>query len=342
PVEETEEQRESISNLSNGLSNGVAAEKASAKAKFEAVVVDNSGWSEEKMEAYVSHDADVNVDKDEEEEEEEEEDDDKSEEEIIRPSRGRAARNARPRRSIYKEEDSDEYQMSGASDEDDDDDFADDWSDDSDFAPKKKAAPKASSASKRKREESSDEDVKPEPKKKPAKKAAPKKQYKGVPTGEQRQREAQKTFSLHIARNNWAHMKSPLLHMFEFNRVVIDEFTYSKDRNYTAVLALPARKKWILSGTPPLRDFADVKSFSPFLDVALGMDDDDEGSKPENERLRIQQRDRTDAEQFRPFVTRHSAAWHTRRHQVAQGFLDRFMRKNIPLFEEIPWTAHVI
>ncbi|KAK2793657.1 hypothetical protein FQN51_001169 [Onygenales sp. PD_10] len=152
--------------------------------------------------------------------------------------------------------------------------------------------------------------------------------------------EADKTFQLQKSQNDWRNLQSPLIHMFEFNRIVIDEFTYSKDRNYSSVLAIPARSKWILSGTPPLNDFADVKSFSPFLGITLGVDDDERG-KTENERLRTLQREQTDAEQFQPFITRHSAAWHRRRHEVAQEFLDRFMRKNSPGIDEIPWTEHI-
>ncbi|EFQ99013.1 DNA repair protein rad8 [Nannizzia gypsea CBS 118893] len=148
-------------------------------------------------------------------------------------------------------------------------------------------------------------------------------------------------FDLCKSTTDWRSVRSPLLHMFEFNRVIIDEFTYSKDRNYAAALAIPSRKKWILSGTPPLNNFADVKSFSPFLGINLGIDEDD-GRKVENERLRAIQRDRTEVEQFQPLVTRRSTAWHERRHEIAQGFLNKFMRKNMPDIDDIPWTEHII
>ncbi|KAK2879373.1 hypothetical protein FQN49_000940 [Arthroderma sp. PD_2] len=148
-------------------------------------------------------------------------------------------------------------------------------------------------------------------------------------------------FDLRASSDDWKNVRSPLLHMFEFNRIVIDEFTYSKDRNYAAALTIPSRKKWILSGTPPLNNFADVKSFSPFLGINLGIDEED-GRKIENERLKTIQRERTEAEKFQPLVTRRSTVWHERRHDVAQGFLDQFMRKNIPDIDDIPWTEHII
>ncbi|KAM5476679.1 hypothetical protein McanCB56680_007603 [Microsporum canis] len=148
-------------------------------------------------------------------------------------------------------------------------------------------------------------------------------------------------FKLCKSTNDWKSVRSPLLHMFEFSRIVIDEFTYSKDRNYAATLMISSRKKWILSGTPPLNNFADIKSFSPFLGINLGIDEDD-GRKVDNERLRVIQREKTEVEQFQPLVTRRSSVWHQRRHQLAQEFLDQFMRKNVPDIDEIPWTEHII
>ena len=94
------------------------------------------------------------------------------------------------------------------------------------------------------------------------------------------------------AKYDWKRLRSPPIHMFEFNRLIIDEFTYSKDRNYASAVAIPARKKWILSGTPPLNDFADVKSFTPFLGVNIGVDEEEYG-KCDNERLRVIHRERT-------------------------------------------------
>lgn len=98
--------------------------------------------------------------------------------------------------------------------------------------------------------------------------------------------------NLQPSTKDWRQVKAPVLHMFEFGRIVIDEFTYSKDRSYSSSLAIPARTRWILSGTPPLNNFADVKSFSPFLGINLGIDDDD-NRRADNERLRTIQRERT-------------------------------------------------
>ncbi|EDN07154.1 predicted protein [Histoplasma mississippiense (nom. inval.)] len=55
--------------------------------------------------------------------------------------------------------------------------------------------------------------------------------------------EFDKTFQLLNCNGDWKRMRSPLIHMFEYSRIVIDEFTYSKDRNYSSVLSIPARSK---------------------------------------------------------------------------------------------------
>jgi hypothetical protein len=150
------------------------------------------------------------------------------------------------------------------------------------------------------------------------------------------------------AKSNWPKTRHPLVHMFEWNRVIIDEFTYTKDRAYPSMIAIPTRKRWILSGTPPLSSFADVKTYSPLLHVQLGIDEDGfRNSK--NARLNAIIRDRTGklslspyrptptlyaepdvfeaVEKFQPLATRRTAAWHEGRHEVAQIFLDQFMRK---------------
>lgn len=60
-------------------------------------------------------------------------------------------------------------------------------------------------------------------------------------------------------RKDWTQMKSPPLHMFCFDRVIIDEFTYIDHRSHAAVINLSATNTWVLSGTPPISDFAAVK-----------------------------------------------------------------------------------
>lgn len=69
-------------------------------------------------------------------------------------------------------------------------------------------------------------------------------------------------------------MKSPPLQMFHFHRLVVDEYTYVSAREFAYVNSFKSTNRWVLSGTPRLGDFADVKVLAGFLGVHLGEDDD--------------------------------------------------------------------
>ncbi|SPO47219.1 uncharacterized protein PSANT_04907 [Moesziomyces antarcticus] len=145
-----------------------------------------------------------------------------------------------------------------------------------------------------------------------------------------------------LVQRDWHNMKCPPLEMFMWNRVIVDEFHYigeTMDRTLAGVTSLQARSKWILSGTPPTADFADVKSIAVFLNVHLGVDDDADTTKDSVRKAR--EKMRTAAEKFNNFREMHSPAWHHRRQQVAQRFLDRFVRSNEPEIGELP-CAHLI
>ncbi|OJD37011.1 c-5 cytosine-specific dna [Diplodia corticola] len=126
---------------------------------------------------------------------------------------------------------------------------------------------------------------------------------------------------------DWERWEFPVFHQFKFNRVIIDEFHYLRDRDYTALVTLSADKRWILSGTPPLGDFADVKRFAAFLGVNLGIDWDTPGviTRENSKQMR---KEKTSFELFQTFSERRSPTWHERRHQHAQTFLDMFARQN--------------
>ena len=71
--------------------------------------------------------------------------------------------------------------------------------------------------------------------------------------------------------------KSALLHMFHFARLVIDEYNFVQGTDYHLINALEADSRWVLSGTPSLDDFADIKRLASFLGINLGVDDDAAG-----------------------------------------------------------------
>lgn len=102
------------------------------------------------------------------------------------------------------------------------------------------------------------------------------------------------SFSLGSAavRRDWTNMTSPLFQMFHFNRLVVDEYTYLDGKNHTCITRLHANTRWVLSGTPPLGDFADVKTIAVFLGINLGVDDDTSTvTKVQN--IKMMQKERT-------------------------------------------------
>jgi hypothetical protein len=74
-------------------------------------------------------------------------------------------------------------------------------------------------------------------------------------------------------QKKWNLMKCPLFELFEFSRLVVDEYTYVTGQESLTVSNIKANSRWILSATPSLKDFADVKSIAGFLGINLGVDD---------------------------------------------------------------------
>lgn len=92
------------------------------------------------------------------------------------------------------------------------------------------------------------------------------------------------------AQKDWKQMQCPALEMFEFSRVVIDEYTYLDGKSYALITKLQAMHRWVLSGTPPTHDFGSVKTIAAFLDIHLGIDDDGEGR---SEQVKKRKREQT-------------------------------------------------
>ncbi|KAF8216612.1 hypothetical protein K438DRAFT_1658017 [Mycena galopus ATCC 62051] len=140
-------------------------------------------------------------------------------------------------------------------------------------------------------------------------------------------------------KRDWTQMKAPPLEMFHYSRKVVDEYTYLDGKVHALVTNLTAERHWVLSGTPPVHDFAALKTISAFLGLHLGVDDDGEGQSVEVKKRR---REQTDAEKFHSFREVHSLEWHAHRHELGQVFLDRFVRQNVPEIDEIPFTKTIV
>lgn len=133
-------------------------------------------------------------------------------------------------------------------------------------------------------------------------------------------------------------LPNPVLHMFRFRRVIADEFTYLQKKSLAAVLRLSSSYRWILSGTPPVSDFAAIRSIATFMGIHLGVQDDGEGDV---QYQKARAKEQTQAEKFHAFREIHSRAWHNRRDELAQEFLNVFMRQNIAEIEDIPTVEHI-
>jgi hypothetical protein len=156
-----------------------------------------------------------------------------------------------------------------------------------------------------------------------------------------------------VVRNDWTEMTSPPLELFQFNRLVVDEYTYLEGRAYSVITNLKSNHRWILSGTPPVQDFVSVKTISDFMGVHLGISDDfwEGQSKDSIREAKRRQKDQTSksgnwmfpysrshnipagVETFHSFREVHSLDWHARRNQVAQRFLDHFVRQVSAIIE---------
>lgn len=90
-------------------------------------------------------------------------------------------------------------------------------------------------------------------------------------------------------KNDWKQMQAPPFEMFHFARKVVDEYTYLDGKIHSLATNITAERQWVLSGTPPIHDFAALKTIAAFLNLHLGIDDDGEGHSVEVKKRRREQ-----------------------------------------------------
>lgn len=69
----------------------------------------------------------------------------------------------------------------------------------------------------------------------------------------------------------------PVLHMFNFRRLIVDEFTYAQAITLAALLRMKATSRWLLSGTPPIHDYDSVNTMGKLLGTKLSVVDEMDG-----------------------------------------------------------------
>ena len=227
---------------------------------------------------------------------------DSDEEDAPKVKKGSSSAKASSKKILFKKPvkrkaEESEYENSSVEEVSDDNVTADESEEDSEGSSVKKSAKKAPQPSRptkraRKSAPTSDvemQDEEPAPSKKSAKaKAKPAAEKK--PAKPQKLREETDPWKLKsAAKSNWKQMHAPPLEMFHFTRLVIDEYTYLDGKILSLVQKLTATRRWVLSGTPPIHDFAALKTISAFLDIHLGIDDDGEGSSAQVKKRRREQ-----------------------------------------------------
>ena len=81
--------------------------------------------------------------------------------------------------------------------------------------------------------------------------------------------------SFHLSNaSSMDEMAFPPLAMFHFERLVVDEYTYFPDTSLQFIKSIKSTFRWVLSGTPRIEDFQDVKVLAELIGVYLGADDD--------------------------------------------------------------------
>lgn len=120
----------------------------------------------------------------------------------------------------------------------------------------------------------------------------------------------------------------PLFEMFLFNRLIVDEFHSSSAKDFQAISAIKADKRWGLSGTPPHSDCYDVARTAQLLNVPLRFGSIQRGFlKLSN--IKTLHDLMTPFEKFEAARASPTASQNDRIHELAQDFLDMFVRRNV-------------
>jgi hypothetical protein len=137
-------------------------------------------------------------------------------------------------------------------------------------------------------------------------------------------------------------MLCPPMEMFFWQRLVIDEFTYLREkadraRVQSVALGLKSSFRWALSATPAHETFSDIKGLAALLGIHLGIDEALPGEKNKKD-----DQETPASEKFSSLLEIRSVQWHEKRHLIAQSFLNRFVRQNIAEIDEIKCEEHTV
>jgi hypothetical protein len=135
---------------------------------------------------------------------------------------------------------------------------------------------------------------------------------------------------------NWA-----LLEMFRFNRLVVDEFSYTEPRELVMYCNIKAYKRWALSATPRLKDTYDVSRMARFLGINLPVGASGPGLLSSSN-LNAVRKDMTGLELFETFRVMPSRTTQKSVHTLSQLFLDTFLRQNVMKSDHFPYQDMIV
>jgi len=161
---------------------------------------------------------------------------------------------------------------------------------------------------------------------------------------EQKQRQftprSYKSFEI-PAEGTFEDVECPSLEIFKWRRVIGDEHQHYEQ--YVKIYfsqGLQAGSRWILSATPKMDDFADIRNMMRMVNVDIGIDDDAPGVL-NGDTITEMRKLMTFVERFWTFNETHSPAWHQGRQAHAQVAMNQFVRKNLAEISEIPMKTHI-
>ena len=121
-----------------------------------------------------------------------------------------------------------------------------------------------------------------------------------------------------------------LFHMFRFRRLVVDEFSYLPGKVLLALTQLHATRRWLLSGTPPIRTYDDVNTMAKLLRTQVASYDEKDGLFAFGADAKSMSADKSRAQDFLSQTELASAGYKEQVYDQASQFLRKFARKNEP------------